>query len=874
MLYKHGTPLIALLCALLLMGCGSGREQQEETGIDKVAVAYVQRIIPLDEEQELIYPDHRRPYQFIPGAALYIKDQADATLTARNITQGLFPEGELYDVRDLAASYDGQKLLFALRAPEIEDADDDEQPTWNIWQYDLNTGHLNRIIASDLQAEAGQDYAPQYLADGRIVFLSTRQRDINAIRLDEGKPQFSALDERRDNHAAVLHVMNADGTDIKQISFNMSHDYSPKVLDHGKIVFSRWDNAGGRNQINLYTINPDGTDLQLLYGAHSHDQGSDNTAVHFIDAKPLSNGRLLARMSPLAPETWGSNWQIIDSDNFTDHDTLTANGRGDNGQEDFFPFNIPTTAGFNRTGRYLDISPLANENNRYLVSWNPCRLRKAGQAALVTETALPCTADNITNANAEEAYPNAGIWIYDARHNTQKPISLPPAGFFISEVTSVAHRSTPQWLADQSDGSSYGVLAIKSVYDIDGRDTAPGGIAALRDPAQTDFNTLPARFIRIVKAVGIPDRDTFQFNGTAFGASQFMRQIVGYAPIEPDGSVSVKVPANIPFTLSVVDDQGQRIGGRHNVWLQLRAGETLQCVGCHASNNSKVPHGRYNAQLASINPGAPVDSEVFPNTVDHRLALFGETMAETLNRIEGPRELSPDLIWQDDWTDPTNNDLTPAQSIDIVYRDSVEAERGLQTAIPTTDSCLDVWGSFCRITIHYEQHIQPIWEKERLQYDVDGITVLSDHTCTSCHTREDAAGQLQVPPAQLELTRRASENNNRYFISYTDLLVQNLEQEIIDGALQNRTREVPVLDDDGEPLLDEGGAPIIRIDTFPVTLTMRSAGARSSNRFFDKLHNADDSVHYQQLSPIELKLLREWLDIGAQYYNNPFEAPQ
>jgi hypothetical protein len=32
-------------------------------------------------------------------------------------------------------------------------------------------------------------------------------------------------------------------------------------------------------------------------------------------------------------------------------------------------------------------------------------------------------------------------------------------------------------------------------------------------------------------------------------------------------------------------------------------------------------------------------------------------------------------------------------------------------------------------------------------------------------------------------------------------------------------------------------------------------------------------AHAGLLSPVELRLLTEWVDIGAQYYNNPFNAP-
>jgi hypothetical protein len=59
---------------------------------------------------------------------------------------------------------------------------------------------------------------PHYLPDGRIVFSSTRQRQARAIQLDENKPQYAGQDEDDNEPAFVLHVMDADGTNIHQIS--------------------------------------------------------------------------------------------------------------------------------------------------------------------------------------------------------------------------------------------------------------------------------------------------------------------------------------------------------------------------------------------------------------------------------------------------------------------------------------------------------------------------------------------------------------------------------------------------------------------------------------------------------------------------------
>ena len=96
----------------------------------------------------------------------------------------------------------------------------------------IATDTLRRLIVSDLTAQQGHDLSPHYLPDGRIVFVSTRQQTAKAILINDGKPQYDARDEDREEPAFVLHVMRDDGRDeFKQISFNQSSDYEPTVLE-------------------------------------------------------------------------------------------------------------------------------------------------------------------------------------------------------------------------------------------------------------------------------------------------------------------------------------------------------------------------------------------------------------------------------------------------------------------------------------------------------------------------------------------------------------------------------------------------------------------------------------------------------------------
>ena len=71
------------------------------------------------------------------------------------------------------------------------------------------------------------------------------------------------------------------------------------------------------------------------------------------------------------------------------------------------------------------------------------------------------------------------------------------------------------------------------------------------------------------------------------------------------------------------------------------------------------------------------------------------------------------------------------------------------------------------------------------------------------------------------------------------------------------------------PIDPETGLPTqVRV---PVGPSMSTGGALASGRFLDRF-SAGNS-HENRLDPAELRLISEWLDIGAQYYNDPFAVP-
>lgn len=876
---RAGGFALLIAASVFLAACGSGdgsvgvgQGQQPDPVAPDFPIAYTKGPL-FDEDDELQMPtDLRQILRFNVGTDLYVRDRASPTAVERNVT---FRETQgRGDVMGVEISTDGTKVLFAMRGPADPNLalDDEDQPTWNIWEYTIETDTLRRIISSDITAEAGHDLSPHYLPDGRIVFVSTRQRQAKAILLDEGKPQFDARDENRNEPAFVLHVMRDDGSDLRQISFNQSSDYDPIVLDNGKVLFSRWDHAGNVNGIHLYQMNPDGTDLELVYGAESHATGTNDSQVQFVGAREMPDGRIMAILRPFVHPELGGAITIIDTQTYVENTQPVASSAGMSGpaQTSATPTTVRTDNLPSQGGRYSSAFPLWDGTGRVLTTWAICRLVEQDPANPTDPLAtifVPCTDERLASPDAVVAPPLYGVWMFDPMTQTQQPIVIGEEGVLVSDVVAAQPRANPSSIPDQvfdadlvAEGA--GILNIRSVYDVDG--TTPVDIAAVSDPTNPAFATRYARFLRVEKAVAIPDEDTVDLDNTAFGPSilQGMREIVAYAPIEPDGSVRVKVPANVPLAVSVLDANGRRRTSRHQNWLQVMPGQELKCNGCH-SIASNLSHGRSDAFLSAY-AGATSTGVPFPNTVSTFSPDAGETMAETRTRVScqtdcAALEPSVDIVYEDVWTDA--GVATPEDSFSFLYTN-------LTTPLPVNTNCIADWTPACRIVINYETHIHPLWSTPRPVFDPnDGVTVIEDRTCAQagCHAPVDAMNAAMVPAGQLDLSDGPSDQEPDQFKSYRELLFADNREVLVNGAIQDEQIQIGT---------DGLGNPIL----VPVSIgaSMTSAGAINS-RFFSCFDaggtGCANEPHTGFLTPAELKLIAEWIDIGAQYYNNPFDVP-
>jgi len=957
---------------LILASCGGGGGtsggQRPDPVIIDFPIAYIERTVPTvnpEDPDEEIYPitDLLEPTAFFPGARIIVKDRANASAKAVDITADVFKDdpnydptnlAKGYDVKDLSVSPDGTKLLFALHAPldpEL-DMDDPLQTKWHIYEYNLKTKATPRaIITSKIVADQGHDISPSYLPDGRILFTSTRQTRSKAILLDDGKPQFSAYEEGNDTAAFALHVMKDDGTGIEQITYNQSHDLQPSVLKNGRIIYTHWDQNGNHDNLSFYTVNLDGTQVERHYGYISMNiqpmMGEPSNRL--LRPQEMLDGRIAAILKPDGA-LLGGDMVVVDTKNFYENELQIPAGGGTTEKAQnpisILPVNIGTGAtDVSVHGRFASLTPLYDGTNRLLVSWAQCRLRE-----IVTNKIVACKDEFIVNGEIITGYEEAeqlyGLWIYNMANQTQLPVVLAEEGKMFTEPLTLEPRAASVYTAPTTDPllatENVGVLHIRSVYDMDGQFSAFGatGFANVGQVAQATTDTRPARFIRLIKAVSIPDDETKDnlsdgTYGAEFNEFTGLREIIGYAPVEPDGSVKVKVPADVAFTLEVLDKDGKRISANHNNWLQVRPGETRECNGCHMANNLTSGHGRKDAEPASINTGAASAGSAaqFPGTkrfdklgapID---VVMGETMAELAYRsyfqllngtdlVNLQRKPTVDLVFDDEWTELLENKVPS-----FAYRYSDLATTDEDHA-PTSEACTesDGWTNQCRVIINYEQHIQPLWNRERPLFDAADAPVLDNlgkqinNRCTSCHSNsvtDDAGNTMdQVPGGFLNLvgTKAAA---NQEMLSYTQLLTGSTEQYLDEnGTLQSlipvcsltiNTNGIPLctvppVNENGVPtcagvatcqyelnidttedlfdlLLDSGGNLIPLTRAIPVPATMSRAGARTSARFFNKFTGStSDTVHAGLLNQSELKLLSEWLDLGGPYYSNPFDS--
>jgi len=410
------------------------------------------------------------------------------------------------------------------------------------------------------------DMDPIYLPDGRIMFASSRSR-----RSVLCAPQTST----------TLHVMDADGKNMRCISGAQVNELSPILLHDGRIAYTRWEyvDKGFGNVQTLWTVRPDGSGSDHLY---------KNTVVcpgAMINACSIPGSSKIAAIGIGHHGGLAGPMIVIDARKHR----RTADAMTNLTPEIEYPGLYPRTR---NKGGYAEPYPFSEKF--FMVSHGPGSSHGTGNGHAIY------VLDNY--GNRAELYRDPAI----ASH---QPVPLRP-------------RKAPVNITPVDDTN-----AVHTAY------TKSKGLATMF--LQDVYRGLPGikrgrvKYLRVMAAMNLSWRDAVragqQGDGAGMEASAVsgggdvsIKKIYGIVKIHEDGSAFFRVPANRNVFFQALDENYMEIH-RMRTFINLRPGESRSCIGCHEfrRNAPGLKTTRPLAMKLPVVDPAPQPGDTGPRTVHY-----------------------------------------------------------------------------------------------------------------------------------------------------------------------------------------------------------------------------------------------------------------
>jgi hypothetical protein len=99
---------------------------------------------------------------------------------------------------------------------------------------------------------------------------------------------------------------------------------------------------------------------------------------------------------------------------------------------------------------------------------------------------------------------------------------------------------------------------------------------------------------------GVPASAAPQKRSPSQSAPDTGTRLLGEAPVEPDGSFFVEVPADTPFSIQLLDEKGKVLESMPR-WIWVRRGTSRGCIGCH-ENKELAPENRVSDAVRKAVP--------------------------------------------------------------------------------------------------------------------------------------------------------------------------------------------------------------------------------------------------------------------------------
>jgi hypothetical protein len=453
-----------------------------------------------------------------PGPGLAVLESWKDKPREKLLLEGKLPVGSVLHP-DL--SYDAKKILFSFC-----DHTEANRNLRQFWLYEIGVDgkglkQLTGLAADSLVRAQGrrttllEDWDPCYLPDGGIAFVSTRHQA--HIRCQYGGRYFANF---------VLYRCDANGGNIRRISFNEACDWEPSLLADGRLLYTRWDYVNRHFSYfqGLWVTRPDGAATALVYKMWSRN--------------PCMTGE---------PRQIPGSHKIVST--AMAHHGYTAGSiiviDPEKGQEGLAPItrltpeiSFPETERWPTGGAYCNPYPLSED--LFLVAYTPDKLAGEGRVQRTAAYGIYLL-DSLGGRELIYRDPNMSSFAPIPLEARPKPPALPS-------------------LVDPKLNQTSGVFYVGDVYQSTQK-IPRGSVKALRVVrmyAQT-IETPPSRGKAII---------------------DMPRRILGTAPVEKDGRVAFRAPSGQPLLFQLLDENGMCVMSMRSA-VYLQPGEVSGCVGCH-----------------------------------------------------------------------------------------------------------------------------------------------------------------------------------------------------------------------------------------------------------------------------------------------------
>ncbi len=419
------------------------------------------------------------------------------------------PQRDVF-VGDVRLHFDGARILFS----SIGSND-----RWQIFETKLDGTGLRQVSLGEYGDV--DNYDGMYLPDGRIIF------DCSATF--QGVPCVGGSD-----YVANLHIMDADGKNVRRLTFDQDNDWYPWLMEDGRVMYLRWEYTDSAHYFSrvLMHMNPDGTRQQEFYHSNSYWPNATFYAKQ-LPGKPsmfvgvISGHHGVARAGELV---------VFDA----------SKGRQEaTGAVQKIPGYGKKVEAVIKDGLVNDswpkfLHPFPLSDKQFLVSCKP------------------------------DPRANWGVYLVDIFDNMILLKEQP--GQAMLEPIPWRKTTPPPCIPDMVDTSKKtATVSIQNIYA--GRGLAgvpPGTVKALRlFQYEYSYRNMGGHYF--VGMEGPWD----------------VRRIIGTVPVQPDGSASFEVPANIPIAIQPLDAGGKALQQMRS-WFVGVPGEHVSCTGCHEPQNYSI----------------------------------------------------------------------------------------------------------------------------------------------------------------------------------------------------------------------------------------------------------------------------------------------